>query len=438
MRIALTICLTLIVMLLPALEIDLEQAKKMALKNNHLLKKSEKELKSSKWSLIKAYSNLGPSVQASATKLKYDDKQQITTQSGLHKYDEFNTHGFTVSQPLFTGGSLFLNTRMQSNTYKISEASYKTTKLQTVSDVESKYFSALENKDLLEVARKSLESARKHEAIAKVRFESGTLTQSEYFKIKSETATKEVTLLQMESLWTVSRQDLENFLTLKEEITLSKIPPAGIEQEASEFDAYDSDRITKFVANSVDYSLKNNYSIKSSELGLKTAKLAKYMSTGKFLPTLSLSYNKKWDEIEGMDEDDSGTLTLNASMNIFPLIDTYSDYKSSAHSYSAAFFNHENTKDQISLNVKRQAYAMITAAKSIKSSRLALNYAEQTFLQMEERFRQNLISATELLDTEIMYISSQNQYTKSLYDFLKAKSALLNQLGVENELPIFK
>ncbi len=423
-------------MFLPALEIDLDQAKSLALKNNHLLKKSEKDLKASQWNLIKAYSNLGPSVELTGSKSYFDDT--IVMPAPANAYDEQSSHGFSISQPLLVGGSLFLNSRIQSNSKKIAVVGYSTQRLQTIADVESKYFTVLQNENLLEVARKSLKHARENEAIAKVRYDSGTLTQAEYFRVKSETASREVSMLQAESVWNISKEDLANFLVVKEDLIVKEIILAQVESEASGYDSFSISNINEFVKNAVSYAMNNNNSLKSSKLGLKTAKLSKYMSAGQFLPTITLGYSKSWEKKGDNDENDSGTLRLSASLPIFPIIDNFSSYRSSANSYSSAFYNHENTKDQISLAVKNSAYGMITAAKSIKSAKLALDYAEQTYMQMQERFRQNLISATDLLDTEIMYISTQNQYTKSLYDFLKAKSALLNQLGVENEIPNFK
>ena len=434
MRIILIFSVLMSILNMSALEIDLNQAKELALQNNHLLKKSEKDLKASQWNLVKAYSNLGPSVSLSGSKTYMDDPVVTPTNS----YDEISSHGFSVSQPLFMGGSLFLNTRIQNNSRKIAKAGYSAQRLQTIADVESKYFTVLENEDLLEVARKSLKYARENEAIAKVRFESGTLTQAEYYRVMSETASREVAMLQAESVSNVSREDLANFLVVNEELIVKEIIQAQVESEASGYDSFSTSDINSFVKSAVSYAMENNNSLKSSQLGLKTAKLSKYISAGQFLPTISLGYTKSWEKIEGMDEEDSGTLRLSASIPVFPIVDNFSDYRSSANSYSSAYYNHENAKDQIDLAVKNSAYGMITAAKSIKSARLALDYAEQTYLQMQERFRQNLISATDLLDSEIMYISSQNQYTQSIYGFLTAKSSLLNQLGAENEIPEFK
>ncbi len=74
----------------------------------------------------------------------------------------------------------------------------------------------------------------------------------------------------------------------------------------------------------------------------------------------------------------------------------------------------------------------------VYSAKIALDFAEETYEQMFVRYENNIISSQDLLDVEILLTSSRNQYINSYYDFLRAKSSLLNQMGEKNENKLFK
>ncbi len=74
----------------------------------------------------------------------------------------------------------------------------------------------------------------------------------------------------------------------------------------------------------------------------------------------------------------------------------------------------------------------------VHSAMIALDFAEETYEQMSVRYQSNIISSQDLLDVEILLTSSRNQYINSYYDFLRAKSSLLNQMGEKNENKLFK
>ena len=102
---------------LAAIDLDLTTAKKLALKNNpSLLAEKEKYLasKSEKWNSL---SNLLPSLQATAGHNRFYPEQTMGFQTAAeHSY----SYGFTVNQPLFQGGKLWLSSRIKNDAEKNS------------------------------------------------------------------------------------------------------------------------------------------------------------------------------------------------------------------------------------------------------------------------------------------------------------------------------
>ena len=69
----------------------------------------------------------------------------------------------------------------------------------------------------------------------------------------------------------------------------------------------------------------------------------------------------------------------------------------------------------------------------IDSAKLAYEYASESYKQMEERFDNGLIAANDLLAARVMLSSAQTSYATAKYDFLRAQSSILQQLGSENK-----
>ncbi len=76
---------------------------------------------------------------------------------------------------------------------------------------------------------------------------------------------------------------------------------------------------------------------------------------------------------------------------------------------------------------------LLVTAKSIKSSELAMKYAEESYEQSAERFKTNMITATELLDVQLLLSSTAQDYYSSYYNFFQTRTFLLKELGTKDE-----
>jgi len=159
------------------------------------------------------------------------------------------------------------------------------------------------------------------------------------------------------------------------------------------------------------------------------------MAGGNFLPSLNLSYSKNWIKYDFMsDYDNSESITLSASLPIFPIVDNVTSFTQAHHDLKRSQYDYRSTEDGVVIGIKGQFLNLVSYANSIIAAKASRAQASETYAQMQEYFAQGLISANELNATQTLYLSTQNQYVQSLYDFLGAKSALLQQLGVEEDI----
>jgi len=161
------------------------------------------------------------------------------------------------------------------------------------------------------------------------------------------------------------------------------------------------------------------------------------MAGGNFLPSVNLSFSKNWIKYDFMnDYDNSESITISASLPIFPIIDNMTSFTQAHHNLKKTQYDYQYTEDAVVTGIKGQFLNLVSYANSIVASRASRAQAGETYAQMQEYFAQGMISANDLNSAQTLYLSTQNQYVQSLYDFLGARSALLQQLGTEKNIII--
>ena len=428
MKIKLTIILLIVVSIsLSALTLD--EAKRLALKNNTDLLARIQATKASKNSLWKSYINLIPSASLNGNYVKYDEPVLM----GPSPVEESKSYGYTISQPIFNGGKIWLGARMVNDGYKISKESLRTKILSTISDVESKYFNVLENINLLEISKKDLLSSQTNVDIAQVRYDSGTLSKAELLQFQSELARKEVSLIQMENLHQISLLELANFLQIEKINELAEIPIETHQPTLDKLSSKSLSELDEMIEAIVNIGKVNNPSLKISKISVDTNKKSLLMAGGNFLPSVNLQYSNNWSKYDFQDDyNESGQLGINLSIPIFPLVDNGLGVAKANHNLKQSKYALETVSAGIKLALQSSLINLVAAAKTVNSSELALQYSEETYNQMQERFANGIITANELLSIEIMFTSAQNQYTNSFYNYLRAKSNLQLVMGIED------
>jgi outer membrane protein len=429
MKIKLTIILLLAISIsLSALTLD--EAKRLAIKNNPDLLAQQQETKASKNNLWQSYLNLIPSASLTGSYSKYDKPRMV---GGSEPAEELKNYGYTIDQPVFNGGKIWLGARMANDGYKISKESLKNKTLSTIADVESKYFKVLENQILLEISQKDLLSSQTNVEIAKIRFDAGTLSKAEFLQLQSESVGKEVTLIQIENLYRISLLELANFLQIAEVKELTEIPIEIHQPTLDKLSNKSLSELDEMIGTIINIGWENNPSLKMSEISVNTNKKSLLMAGGNFLPAVSLRYSNNWLKYDYQnDYSESGQLGINLSIPIFPLVDNGLGVAKANHNLKQSKYALETISDGIKLSLQSSLINLVAAAKTVKSSKLAMEYSKETYGQMKERFTHGVITANDLLSAEVMFTSAQNQYTSSFYDFLSAKSTLQFVMGIED------
>ena len=414
-----------------ALDITLGQAKEIALQNYPVYLSEIEALKSAQSGRWNAYTGLLPSASLNASQTRYNPDQTV----GINNADKMTTYGISITQPIFNGGKIWLGARMQEDVVKLSKENLRMTKLQTLAGVEQQYFSVLQNEKLMHIAELDLESSKTNLEIARTKYDAGLLSKGEYLQIEAEKTNKMVSVLQMKNLFQTSKMNLQNYLQIG---AIGKIEPVDSTEYSTLLEVLQNLSLAEIdsISNGfVRYGMEHSPLIAMSNIAIGTSKKSLLMAGGNFLPSLNLSYSKNWVKYDFMsDYDNSESITLSASLPIFPIVDNVTSFTQAHHDLKRSQYDYRSTEDGVVIGIKGQFLNLVSYANSIIAAKASRAQASETYAQMQEYFAQGLISANELNATQTLYLSTQNQYVQSLYDFLGAKSALLQQLGVEEDI----
>lgn len=414
--------------------ITLVEAKDLLLQNNPEYQVKVSALKAAEWSYRGAFMSLLPSASIQGGYNYLDPKPYAAAQENYSL-----SYGLRINQPIFVGGRLWLSTRIERDKMNIARADLDYSRSVLYRDLEEAYYNFFLMKEIYNISHNSLKIADHNLNIAEVRLLAGTISRADYLQLQSEFSSKEVELLQARNNKLLSFRRLQNFIKIGdfEIVPVEFSDYSRLVTHFQNLNALEEENTKQIL---IEKSQKYNPLLIMSRLGKGISKKGLRMSQGNFLPTVNISVSKNWnDDYSGEASfQSSTTYVLSVSMPMFPLLDNYSKHRESYHSYRQTVLEVETTEDKIKIATEIAFYNTITSAKSITSAQIAFEFAQETHIMMEERYRNGLISTIDLINAEVLLTTSKLNKVRAKYDFLKNKSSLMNLLGIDNEERLLK
>nr|MDA3885677.1 TolC family protein [Candidatus Delongbacteria bacterium] len=183
-----------------------------------------------------------------------------------------------------------------------------------------------------------------------------------------------------------------------------------------------------------DIALKNNNDLKNLKLSKSISEKSVKMAKGNYLPSVSLSYSTDWSKTNLTDEyDNSGYIMLSASMPILPLYDNYIGVQKSKVDLKKMEITEMQMLDNLSTMINSSLYSLVSGSKQLISSMLAVELAEETYFNVEERAKSGISTEDELNTARLALVQAKYNQVSSYYSILKTKSELMKVLGISDE-----
>ena len=403
----------------------------LALKNNLALKSAvvlgeiaDNEYKSS-------YGKLLPSVSATVENKKSWGKEiDPDTNIFANKKIENYSGNVGASYNLFAGFSTINSIKSAKQDVKINKANIQKIENEITIDLAQKYITILYLQEIILSNKEQIKSSKKQLELAVLKFDSGVISESEVFKIKSQKATEELNLLTNQNTLAdnlVSLKQLIN-ISLEKEILLLK----------PNLELYEN-----FEMNENPYSLANkavqiNPSYLMTILKEKKKQTEISISRALLYPSLSVRYSLGSNYTikdptvpfkEQLDANLSKGLRFNLSIPIFSQLENSSKIKISKLNYKQSKLETQMEQNRLSKEVLKAITDTKTSIKKSESAAIAFEFSKKSYEADALKFELGKININELNITKMNFNNSQAELIQSKYELLYNNALIKFYLG---------
>ncbi len=341
------------------------------------------------------------------------------------------TASFSLSQTIYDGGENAILLAIDKLATESARKEARTAYLDALESTDSAYYAVLEAQAVVEAAESDLSASKAHQAIAQAKFDSGIVIKALVMEAQAETASKETALSQARRTLAVAKAKLKS-------VTGSTLAPEAV--DFSRYDtlmetlmSFDDSSTDAFIAKLQASALANNPALAVSSLALSQAEKEVEAAKTGYLPSVTAGWTHAASyEAAGLDLASKGSLSLSVSIPLDGYVTKNTVQAKTIEARKTALTLNSDIED-LSLSIQSAAYDLISAARSVFSSRKALEYAESNYEVELELFRLSKASSSDLSDAELLVSSNRSSLISARYTFLNGLTSLRNLAGLDSE-----
>jgi outer membrane protein len=191
----------------------------------------------------------------------------------------------------------------------------------------------------------------------------------------------------------------------------------------------------------VDYAIKNNISIKQSELDAKSAAIDKSSAIGGFLPSLNINGSHSWNIglnqniTTGLLENQTTQFTaagLNSNIDVYNGMQNQNRLRRANLSMIATKYQLSKMKDDISLNIANAFLQILFNKENLKVQKEQLANNEKQLQRSQELVNAGVVPRGDLLDIKATVASNNQAIVNAQNALLISKLSLAQLLQLEN------
>jgi outer membrane protein len=330
----------------------------------------------------------------------------------------FNT---SIQQPLFAGGSITSNYRLEKLGVDLSKTNVEVVKRDIVLQVREGYFNILRAEKFLGVAQQQVKQFEAQLEVTKAFFEVGIVAKNDVLQAEVRLANARQGLVKAENDLAVAKSYFNTLL--RREITA----PLNV------VDILEYKPFVLLPEECIEEALQKRHEIKTAELNIDQTKESVKIARSGFFPTINLTggYNRLSEELGLMGDLRSERWTVQALATF-----TLWDWRKTAYKVGESKVKVTQAEDSkvqlvegVTLEVKQDYLNMLQSEKNIGVAEKAIEQAEENLRMNEERYKYQVATATDVLDAVTLLAQAKTNYYGALSDFNIAKARLERAMG---------
>lgn len=412
-----------------------------ALKDNLLIKSAINDEKIAVNQNIASYGKILPSIYGVAeNRNSWGRDIDQNTNTFVNQELKFYNGTANAMFNLFSGFTVINTIRSTKQEVNIRKAYIKRVENEITIDLAQKFITILYLQEIIIANKEQIKSSEKQLELAILKFDSGVIAESEVFKIKTQKAREELTLLTSENRLTdnlVSIKQLMNF-PLDKEIQLLKPKTEISKNELLEENQFSLAK--KAVEINPLYSM-SVLKEKKARTALSLARAPRYpVLTMRLLAGTNYTDNyidKDLGPIKNSDQLDNNFirgLRFNLTIPVFSQMDNFSKIKTSKLNLKQSKFDTQIVQNNLSKEVLKAINDTKTSIKKNEASSVAYEFSQKSYDAELLKFELGKINISELNLTKIFFNNSQADLIQSKYELLFNNALIKFYLGEDFSL----
>ncbi|MDP8201182.1 MAG: TolC family protein [Candidatus Tenebribacter burtonii] len=446
-KLVLLIVVSLLLTVLCATEIGLEESIKLAQENNKEIQAAGYSLRSANWGKFDAFSNFLPRAYFNSAIVRIDDDSFEMANAPIQIpglglefpamfpiYRTTYSNNITIQQPIFNGGKVILGYQLASLAKQQVEIALENKELDTSYAVASTYFGYLKLKDIQELTQKSLLSSISHLGKVEKNYEVGTAKNSDVLQWKVKLNNDKTSNYKVESGLTELLSFWRSLIGVEDKIP-AKIKLEKYNIEIDNYAALNENKINELKQEFLKKVEINSPTLSSIDLANKMMKKSYCMAKGNFLPSVNLQFDYQFESDDEFDfsGDDNWNLVAAVSMPLFTGGSNFSKVKQAKYDLMKTKKQTEYAKENYLTAAENVYNKLITNARIVQDRKLALELAEENHKIINQLYEQGMVTNSELLDAETMLFGSEMNLISSYYDYILTKFEMKKYKGEMEE-----
>ncbi|MBP6671964.1 MAG: TolC family protein [Bacteroidetes bacterium] len=414
-------------------KLTLKEAVRIALEKNIDVIRSKNSMQISDASVTSSVGNLLPSLSASASVGRSGSSFEPNPgmPSGLSAGGSASA-GLNANVVLFDGFRNWTSYSRASSSADAAAFNFAKQKEVTVLTVEQSYLTVLRNEQLLKVSQENLKRSQQQLSRIEESNKVGAVAKADVYRQQVATANDELALINAQSNYDNSKQDLLYLLTLdvtqdflfQDDEVLQRIEGLvsdSLQQERSDYN------------NLVQEALNSRPDYQSSLIAKQLSENDLTISRSGHYPTLSLGagYGLSGADFGTISDTKSWNWRLSLSVPIFNGFQTSTQVQTSELNLELAEVQVQQAKRSVAKDVKTSLLNLEAARKRYDVSLKNMKSAEEDRRIAEERYNLGSNTLLDLLVATSNYTQAQSNKVSSSYDFIYAKLQFRIAVGRE-------
>jgi outer membrane protein len=412
----------------PAL--DLKEALRLAWKANPTLQVSRLQSLIAGEEVVRARSGLLPQVNSQVSQTIYDDPLKFKLGGGIPGFPgtafpqtnrNFWGSQTTVSQLLFD----FWGTPSRYQAAVLGKAASLLDTAQTRDNVFlmvcQGFFRTLRAQKLVQVAKQEVVDLKAHLKIARDQYEFGVVTYNDVLQAEVSLADAEQRLIVAQTDFIDTRSALNKVLSLPvSQATVLKDEKLVVRDWQLE--------------DATGAALKQRSDLRASTDRISQQQKVVTQTRAGYFPKFNVQGGHFWQQNDSLLHDTQWFVIFGMNWNIFSGLDTKAQVSQARLRVEQLREQHKDLSDQVRLDVQNAYLSVKETADRIRTTEKAVNQGEENLRLNEERYKEAVGTATDVIDAETLVTRTRVNYYSALYDHQMAKSQLMWAIGGINEL----